>query len=148
MLFTQARPPRPQTASVLGALAAVSGEPSRGQPGKGSAPEVGLAFRLRTPCADRQALQEGMLHTFSNASKDLYKVLSNWDAVYKSLKTLEPLVTNKDRLKKFVYTCMANSPHPQHLFRSTANHLYDKRWGEVYQFCRWLRCRLPVLRDT
>lgn len=90
----------------------------------------------------------GMLHVFSNASKDLYKVLGTWSDVYKSLKILEPLVTNKDRLRKFVFTSLVGTPHAPEIFNSCANHLYDKRWGEVFKFCRWLLSRLPVLRDT
>ena len=90
----------------------------------------------------------GMLHIFSNASKDLYKILATWEQVYKSFKVLEPLVCNKDRLRKFAHTCLADTPYPHALFSSVANHLYDKRWGEVFKFCRWLLSRLPVLRDT
>ena len=90
----------------------------------------------------------GMLHIFSNASQDLYKIMSTWSSLYDSLKILEPLVTNRDRMQKYLYTCFAGTPHSKVLFRGVANRLYDKRWGEVYKFCSWLQPRLPISRDT
>ncbi len=90
----------------------------------------------------------GFLHVFSNASKDVYKVLTNWDTLYKQLKIIEPLVTNKDKLRKFVHTCVRPSPHSARAFNVTAPNLYDKRWGEVFKFCHWLRERVDIMRDT
>lgn len=90
----------------------------------------------------------GVLHVFSNASKDLYKALNGWTSLYASLKVLEPLVTHKDRLRKYVCTCVEQSPHSTKPFRVIAPRLYDKRWGEVYKFCKWLQDRLPIMRAT
>ncbi len=90
----------------------------------------------------------GMLHIFSNASKDVYKALDSWSMLYDGLKILEPLVTHRDRMDKYVHTCLQGTVHDLKQFRVIAPHLYDKRWGEVHKFCSWLRHRLPVLRVT
>ena len=92
----------------------------------------------------------GMLHVFSNASKDVYKCLSCWGTLYTSLKILEKLVTSGDRLRKFVHVCVTPSPHDAGPFSCVAPHLYDKRWGEVFNFCCWLNDsrRLEILRAT
>ena len=44
----------------------------------------------------------GMLHICSNASKDVYRVVSYWSSLYESLKVIEALVTNKERVRKLV----------------------------------------------
>ena len=94
----------------------------------------------------------GMLHIFSNASKDLYKSLSCWESLYRSLKAIEKLVTNHGRLRKYVHTCVANTDYDydDKIFQTVAPHLYDKRWGEVFKFGCWLieKRRLQVLQAT
>ena len=93
----------------------------------------------------------GMLRIFSNASKDLYKVFAFWVQLHDCLKTLEPLVKNKERMKKYVHTCLEGTPH-EHMrdmfTKRLAPHLYDKRWGEVFKFCVWLLPRIAILRET
>ena len=89
----------------------------------------------------------GMLHIFSNASKDVYRAVSYWPDLYAALKTPEPLVASKDRLKKFTFMCVDASVHDSAIF-VIVPHLYDKRWGEVFKFCSWAQRRLPVMIDT
>ena len=116
--------------------------------------EVDEAMELiRGHCMDylfRQVLTvAGVLHIFSNASKDLYRSLSCWSHLHKSLKVLEKLVTNKERMNKFIHKCLACFPFDGKDFKKLAPHLYDKRWGEVYKFCSWLEGdRIAILREA
>ena len=51
----------------------------------------------------------GLLHIFSNASKDVYKIITSWGTFYESLKILEPLLTHRDRLDRYVHLCVEGS---------------------------------------
>jgi hypothetical protein len=110
---------------------------------------AGWHVELGQTCVFRHALTiAGMLHIFSNATKDVYKVLDFWPMLYAGLKVLEPLVTHQDRLDKFMHTCLQGTAHDTKLFRKKAPHLYDKRWGEVHKFCLYLEPRLPIMEVT
>ena len=74
-----------------------------------------------------------------------------WDGLYSSLKTLEPLVTNKERILKYRHTCTDGTPHEEkatELLTELAPNLYDKRSGEVFKFCRWLNARFRLFMAT
>ena len=77
----------------------------------------------------------GMLHIFSNASKDVYRCLQCWEHLYDALKILEKLVSHPGRLRNFVKLCVDPSPFSGASFNMLCPHLYDKRWVEVYDSC-------------
>ncbi len=71
-----------------------------------------------------------MLHICANASKQVYRFLRCWDALYDSLKQLEGLVSNPIRFRVFKQKCLDSSVFADvedELWRSKAPHLYDKR---------------------
>jgi hypothetical protein len=89
----------------------------------------------------------GLLHIFSNASKDVDKALVSWDSFYSSLKVLEKFICHPQYVLKFIATCLECtylSPLAK-LFKKKVHHLYDKRWHEVFHFCAQVRPLLGPL---
>ena len=92
----------------------------------------------------------GVLHTISNATKDLNKALKGWDKFYNDLKVLERLLCYPMRVQRLVAVCLRGTAFEPcaFLFHKHMHGLYDKRWGEVSKFCFQLDSRLSVLRGA
>ena len=92
----------------------------------------------------------GVLHVVSNATKDLNKALLSWTKFYNDLKAVEKLICSPMRTRRLIATCIRKTDFENMvpLFECRCNGLYEKRWGEVLQFCVRLDERLPTLVAT
>ena len=101
----------------------------------------------------------GVLHIFSNACKDVNKAMHLKQNIQKhnyknnnkneamqlfsrffdSMKVLEKLVSDRQRMKRFAATCIPVRHNADKMLRRIIHPMYDKRWVEVANFC------MPVL---
>ena len=88
----------------------------------------------------------GMLHIFANALKDIDGVLSSWKCYHGMLKKVERLVSHPERMDRFVARCVRGSACEKFIpvCQRKVGVMYDKRWGEVHQYCRKLVDVWPV----
>lgn len=89
----------------------------------------------------------GVLHILANASKDVHRCLVHWTWFYGQLKTVESLICVPHKIGRFLETCVVGTAYASYtaMFRRKQHKLYDKRWQEVYDFCRRLDPKLEIL---
>ena len=88
----------------------------------------------------------GALHICSNLTKDIAAKFKQWDWFHRQLKNIESLLSVRDRRERFAATCMPDVEASSR-FKYFSASLYDKRWGEVVNFCRKLQDLIEPLRE-
>ena len=91
----------------------------------------GPLLRMALPVA-------GVLHIFANVLKDVDRVLPSWPKFLTMLKQLEKLISFSPRMERFVALCIQGNAESVSVGRCRKKYrvMYDKRWGEVHNYCR------------
>ena len=110
-------------------------------PGHGDADDGGddadTQARTLLPCA---LAVSGMQHIIHIVCQDMHTVMSGWAQLYEQLHKLHAFLSTKERVDRFLWTCVRNSPleHRSTEVRGLSRKLYEKMWHVVVSFLKKL----------
>lgn len=93
----------------------------------------------------------GLQHILDNATKEVAGQMKNFDAFKANLKHWETLLTRRDLVDVYIWSCLKGTPFEDQWissFQKWQATLYEKRWREIVNFVLELHPLLPCLRRT
>lgn len=113
-------------------------------------PQQKLLQNVRSHFMENAMTIAGAQHISNNLCHDVHINLDHWAEFWDSLKNLEGLVCDSDRLRRYAWTCLQGGPFENWEKRMLKfrGSLYEKRWREVVGFLKQLDAFLPVLAKT